>query len=266
MVIAPMDSIDLAPVTSLQQDGWSDIRVAFSRYIEEPFSYPIKVDMDNQLAGVGATIIHGDVAWLGHIIVSPEYRGKGLGKLITETLVNIAKEYNCQTIYLLATALGAPVYEKVGFVTETEYMIFTDINFPQETLETSHIQPYKEDFRQGISKLDQETSAENRLFYLEKFLKDALVYLEENEIEGYYIPTLENGPIIAKTERAGLALTKLHLRNHHQLIFPKENRCLLHFLSTYGYVANSSCKRMRFGELKPTKMAFIYNRIAGYLG
>lgn len=266
MVIAAIDATDLDDITSLQEEGWSDIRLAFTRYIEEPFSLPIKIAIDKQLAGVGAVIVHRDVAWLGHIIVQKEHRGKGLGKIITETLVNLANEQGCETIYLLATALGAPVYEKVGFVTETEYNIFTNIDLSTEATESGNILSYNENFKQEIVVLDKITSAEDRLFYLEKFLKDSYLYINKNKVEGYYIPTLENGPIIAKTQDAGLALVKLHLKTHKQLIFPKENDLLVDFLHDKGYTPTSSCKRMRFGKWKATKMAYIYNRIAGYLG
>lgn len=266
MIIAPIVSADLENVAYLQEEGWSDIRVAFSRYIEEPFSHPIKIEIDNKLVGVGATIVHGDIAWLGHIIVHPSYRSKGLGKIITQTLVGIAKENNCQTTYLLATELGAPVYEKVGFVTETTYCIFTDITISQKIPISSHIQPYSADFRKEVAELDQQTSSENRFFYLEKFLGDMWIYVNKNRVEGYYIPTLENGPIIAKTENAGLALVSLHLKDHQQLIFPKDNTILLQFLNSNNHKESSSCKRMRFGDWKPTNMAHIYNRIAGYLG
>ncbi|MBL0009542.1 MAG: GNAT family N-acetyltransferase [Saprospiraceae bacterium] len=97
---------------------------AIQFYITSDFCFPIKVSIDHKIAGTGTAIIHHDVAWLAHIIVHPDFRNQGIGKLITESLVKMAHAKSCDTLYLLATELGEPVYRKIGFETETEYLFF----------------------------------------------------------------------------------------------------------------------------------------------
>lgn len=262
----PINLADIPSLLILQQEGWSSIDIVFKGYINEANCYPIKIEENGNIVGIGAIILHNDVAWIGHVIVHPEKRNMGLGKIIVQQLIAIAKANNCRTIYLLATELGAPVYEKVGFITETEYLIYKDIHLTNNTAETSFILPFQDRFKQQVLSLDRETSSENRSILLEKHLDDCLVYLENETVTGYYFPTLRDGLIIAKTPTAGLALTKLHLTKQGRLIFPKENIDLVNFLSDNGCTATSSCKRMRLGAPLPLRMEYIYNRIGGNLG
>ena len=128
MEIQVLNHHDINFIAELQPEGWDSILPKMVFYVESSFCFPIKVIIDNKIVGLGATIIHENTAWLGHIIVHNENRGKGLGKLITQKLIEIAKQKQCQTILLIATEFGAPVYEKVGFVTQTEYLFFKDIS------------------------------------------------------------------------------------------------------------------------------------------
>ena len=68
------------------------------------------------------------MVWLAHINVQPGNRNHGLGKLITQFLVDEAQAKNCDTIYLIATDLCEPVYKKVGFETETDYLFLKILN------------------------------------------------------------------------------------------------------------------------------------------
>lgn len=120
MRVQPLNHNDLNSLPGLQPDGWQDITPSFEFYTRSSFCFPLKIISDDKIVGIGTTIIHHDVAWLAHIIVQKDYRKKGIGQLITERLVDSLKPMNCETIYLLATDLGAPVYEKAGFETETE--------------------------------------------------------------------------------------------------------------------------------------------------
>lgn len=265
-VVKTLNQADLPSLLVLQPEGWSTLDGVFLHYIESGNCHPVKLEEEGNNVGIGATIVHNDVAWLGHIIVHPEKRNKGLGKIIVQQLITIAKANNCRTIYLLATALGAPVYEKVGFITETEYLVYKGIHLKNNTTESSFIVPFQDRFKQQILSLDRETSSENRSILLEKYLNDSMMYLEDETVTGYYLPSLGDGLIIAKTPAAGLALTKLHLRKQDCLIFPQDNINLVNFLSDNGHTATSSTKRMRLGDSLPLKMENIYNRIGGNLG
>ena len=56
---------------------------------------------------------------LSRIIVNPEYRGKGIGKIFCLELINKAKKLNCKTISLNVdkeNEIARNLYNKLGFV------------------------------------------------------------------------------------------------------------------------------------------------------
>lgn len=218
------------------------------------------------MVGIGTTIIHHDVAWLAHIIVHKEHRKKGIGKLITETLVDSLRSKECETIYLLATDLGAPVYEKVGFETETEYLFFKDIKINNGLTVAAGITPYHEKFKEQITTIDKKTSGEERMFHLEDHLQNGFVCLEGGIVNGFYLPTFGDGLVLATNSSAGLALLKFHLRSNEKLVFPKNNLAATNYLYEKGYKETVTGKRMRLGKERAVNFKNIYNRIGGNLG
>ena len=72
-----------------------------------------------RLVGTTTTTIHGELAWIGMVLVHPQERRQG----IAAELMNVALDYlngKVDTIKLDATSLGQPVYEKFGFQVESE--------------------------------------------------------------------------------------------------------------------------------------------------
>ena len=258
------DEIDL--ISDLQPEGWNDIRPNFDFYLQSSFCFPIKVVIDDTIVGLGATIIHNDVAWLGHIMVHPDQRGKGIGQRVTQSLIDIAKQNKCETIYLIATKLGVPLYEKLGFITDTEYLFFKDINFDKELLISDQVIPYKQEFKDEISNIDKMATGEERMMHLEDALENGFVYINNHKIEGFYLPALGDGLIVANNSSAGLELLKLHLRSNEKVIFPVDNSLATDFLHNNGFKQYDVAKRMRLGNIRPFKPENIYNRIAGYIG
>lgn len=264
MEVLPLNNNDVNLLGNLQPAGWPDIVPNFRFYTASSFCFPIKIIIDGKIAGIGAAIIHHEIAWLGHIIVHPEYRGKGIGAYITQTLVDMAKQHNCETINLIATDLGAPVYEKAGFTTETEYLFFKDIHIAS-TL-SPHVIPYKKEFREQIAEIDYLTSQEERMFFFEEHLARGLVYRSNNMVEGFYLPTLGEGLIIANTPTAGIELLKVHFNTNDKVAFPKDNLYAATFLHERGFKEIRTAKRMILGKPRNVILSNIYNRIAGNIG
>ncbi|MGZ8540684.1 MAG: GNAT family N-acetyltransferase [Chitinophagaceae bacterium] len=266
MTVNPFIKSDLDLLPDLQPEGWPDILPAFNFYTKSSFCFPIKIIADNRLVGTGTTIIHHDVAWLAHIIVHKEYRKKGIGQLITETLVDSLQSENCDTIYLLATDLGAPVYEKVGFITETEYLFFKDIKIAEDGQTPIQVKPYRKEFKEQIAEIDGMNSGENRLFHLEDHLQDGFVYHEDKIVKGFYLPGFGDGLIIANNPVAGLELSKLHLQSNEKIVFPKDNVVATNYLYENCFKETLTGKRMRLGKKRHVNFQNIYNRIGGNLG
>lgn len=66
-------------------------------------------------AGTSLLIDHPEVAGLHWVATLPEYRGKGLGYAVSHRPLVDAKIRNLTEAVLLASELGKPVYDKIGF-------------------------------------------------------------------------------------------------------------------------------------------------------
>ncbi len=264
--VEPLIEDDIDSITELQPAGWEDIAPNIAYYITSDFCFPIKIVIENEIAAIGATIVHNDTAWLGHIIVREKRRGQGIGRLITEKLVDIANSQNCQTIYLIATDLGAPVYEKVGFLTETEYLFFKDLDIENHASAFENIRNYTESDRKAVFEIDRATSGEERMCEIEGHLERGFVYHDKNGIDGFYLPTLREGLIIANSPIAGVDLLKFHLSKNSKVVLPKDNLAGISFLYESGFREFSKAKRMRLGRKRDVRFEHIYNRIAGNIG
>lgn len=266
MQIHPFTSNDIPLLVLLQPEGWHDIIPIYRFYNASPFCYPIKITIANEIVGVGTTIMHNDVAWLAHIIVHPDYRNRGIGKLITQALIDAIDSRTCKTIYLIATALGEPVYEKIGFETETEYLFYKDILPINNYIPSSNILPYNQVFHDQIQRIDQQVSGENRMFHFEQYLSNAYLYVTNNRAEGYYIPDFHEGLIISNSSKAGIELMTTRMLTKENAAFPIDNIEAIAYMRIQGFEPFKTAKRMRLGEIRTVAYSNIYNRIAGSIG
>ncbi|HSD06825.1 GNAT family N-acetyltransferase [Flavobacterium sp.] len=267
MTIETLNNSDVSLLNELQPFGWGDILPAHEFYTTNTdFCFSIRINNDTKIVGIGTAIIHNDVAWLGHIIVHAESRNQGIGRLITQSLVKDSVPKNCETIYLIATDLGSPVYTKVGFETETEYLFFKDIKAEESWKISNSIIPFLPQHKAEIAEMDQLISGENRLFHLEKHLKNGFVYQNNNSIEGFYLPTFGEGLILTKTKEAGIEFMKMRFTNHDNACFPKDNIDAIDFLYKYGDKEFKRAKRMILGKRRSWNPSNLYNRIGGNIG
>lgn len=262
----PIVSTDILKLVHLQPEGWLDIKPKFEDYINQKYCFPIKLLEKQDIVAIGSVIVHEDVAWLGHIIVHPNHRKKGYGKLMTQQLSKIATSKNCTSIQLIATDLGAPVYESVGFIKDTEYLFFKEISLPLPQLSNEHIVNYNTIYKDQMLALDSLVSGENRSCEIEDHLASSYLYVSDGSVLGYYLSTLGEGLIIAIHPTAGKELTEFHLKTKTTLVIPKENIHALSFLQEHQHHPYASAKRMYLGQKINVKFEHMFNRIAGNIG
>jgi GNAT superfamily N-acetyltransferase len=257
---------EINQLSDIQPEGWPNIIPKFEYYTTSRFCFPIKVIIDNQIVGIGTTIIHDNCAWLAHIIVHPNHRNKGLGKIITQSLINQAHHKNCDTILLVATELGSSVYKKLGFKTTTEYLFYKVLKNKQKYANLDFIVPYTESFKNQILELDKKISGEDRLENMSQHIENSIIFFRNGKVEGYFMPTFGEGLIIATNKTAGLELLKFRLNTHENIIFPKDNSTLRQYMLENNYDLYYSAKRMTLGKDPKVDLSKIYARIGGNLG
>jgi GNAT superfamily N-acetyltransferase len=265
MQILPFTQSDLDSLLQIQPHDWNDIRIPISSYLEPDYIFPFKAVIDGVLVGTGTAILHEKTGWLATIVTHSEYRNQGIGKQITEHLLAILQSHNCEYIYLIATALGEPVYKKVGFTTESRYDFYKDINLENLPI-SENVSPYKSDYKQAIFELDRMISGEDRSQHLEDFLADSFVYFQNGKIKGFYLPNFGDGLIVANTPEAGIELMKKRFQKFKIASFPQENTTAHDFMKSHGYAPVATHARMHFQKRMPWKPASLYNRVGGNIG
>ena len=260
------EEADLLDLPVLQPPGWGDLIPRFRFFIDVPFCFPIKITFFDKMIGIGASICHADSAWLACIVIHPDHRNQGLGTMITRKLMDDLDRRRYQTIFLDATYLGFPVYQKLGFVTELEYVHLK--SGEPFSVESGHecLADFNDKFYEEIIILDKRISGEDRQETIKLYLRGAKIFLRNNNLEGFYLPGLSDGLIIAGNEEAGLALMKLRLTTRNFSIFPECNKTALEFVQSLHFNHYRSSKRMRWGREKPWHPQLLFNRISGQLG
>ena len=78
-------------------------------------------EVDGHVVGTVTTIIYEDrFAWIGMVLVDPEFRNRGIGRALLQLAIEHLDSRSISCIKLDATPQGRPVYEKLGFVDEYE--------------------------------------------------------------------------------------------------------------------------------------------------
>jgi ribosomal protein S18 acetylase RimI-like enzyme len=266
MKIESIQKEDLEHVRQLQPPDWDDIGIPHQQYITSTSCNPVKIVIDNKIAGIGTAIKHEDTAWLAHIIVRPEYRGKGVGKAITQALVDSVDKHRYKTIYLIATDLGFPVYQRIGFEQEADYIHLVSKTGARPLTVPSSILTYDKKYRNEIIELDKFVSGEDRQERFEGQFESARLLLSDAKVSGVYFPHLGNGLIIARNAIAGVELMKLRLEERDFAILPAANKPAIKFLLRNDFKQVRISKRMYMGKKRRWRPSAVYNRISGQFG
>jgi GNAT superfamily N-acetyltransferase len=169
-----LDDVDPA-ADVLVGGGWGDRRAFFRFAVGHDRCWPFVAEVDGRLSGTGIATANGSVGWVGMIFVDEGLRGRGLGTSLTGAVIDRLEAEGCTTLALLASPLGRPIYERLGFTAETEYRLLVthggggapdeatggDPEGHPSDLE-SLLRPYRPGDLPAIAALDWAASGEDR--------------------------------------------------------------------------------------------------------
>ena len=117
-----MTPADVDPAAdAVARGGWGDRRAWFTFATAHPGCGPIvAVDRDG-IVGTGVGTANGSVGWVGTIFVTPERRGAGLGRALTDHVCAALEAAGCRSLVLVATDEGRLLYERMGFEVVDRY-------------------------------------------------------------------------------------------------------------------------------------------------
>ncbi len=101
--------------------GWNQTPADWRRYLELQPDGCFVACANGAPVGTTTTCIFGRVAWVAMVLVDEAYRGQGIGRALMDHALAFLDRQGVRSVRLDATALGRPLYEKLGF--ETEYTL-----------------------------------------------------------------------------------------------------------------------------------------------
>jgi len=178
--------------------------------------------IDSKVVGTVTGLNYGNqLAWVGMMLVSKEYRGRGVSKILLNTLIEKLKD--CKSIKLDAVPTGVPIYKKLGFVEEYEICRMTTASMKHINTDFYHgdhlrkkknkavmtMLPITESSLVKVSQIDEELYGVNRIdlfkFLLKEQRSSCWEIREDDFVKGYVFGRtgskyLQVGPVLAQGE------------------------------------------------------------------
>jgi predicted N-acetyltransferase YhbS len=168
----------------------------------------VVAEAGGEVAGVAAGAVFAGTGWVGGVAVVPAHRRVGLGGALTEAIVEFLEGRGVATVLLHATALGRPVYERLGFVPETPYRTLSGPTLARGPREAP-VRPGQAGDLEAVAALDRAATGEDRRRLLTALWPaGGLVATAGGRPLGFHLPSpwRPGGATIAADPGAGLAL------------------------------------------------------------
>jgi len=230
MVIRPALEGDTTPALAVMSQ-------AFDLHLRAPTVHTLVAGSDSgvllvaedagEIVGTAASVGFGSSGWLGGVTVVPEARGNGLGRALTEAAIDALGDI--ATVLLLASALGRPLYERLGFEAEGRYRVFLSGSMkPEKTVELRDV---READRDAVLELDRRATGEDRALAVLASLDGAVATPDLSAVA--LRPPWRALPIVGDPAGATTLLTSL-IEPGMRLAVPEENRAAVTLLRLLG--------------------------------
>jgi GNAT superfamily N-acetyltransferase len=111
------DDLDLG-LRLKDQAGWNQTAADWRRFLRLEPDGCFVAEWEGRPVGTTTTSVFQTVGWIAMVLVDETARHRGLGTRLVEHALSYLEQQGVQTIRLDATALGRPVYERLGFTAE----------------------------------------------------------------------------------------------------------------------------------------------------
>jgi predicted N-acetyltransferase YhbS len=241
--------------------GWGDRRLTLAFYLRYAMADLFVAEAaDGAIVGTASAVRHAATGWIGLVFVAPALRGQGLGRRLTVAALERLQDLGCRSILLAASALGRPIYERLGFSTCGGYAVLrraaADLAVPSQP----DVRRLRAADLEAVSRLDRQASGEDRRAAIETLgLADGQGWVlgPPGAVRGFALRTPWGlGPAVAADPVDGQRLLDVLL---HQpwtaaqvaVTVPTENALARAHLASRGFAEGDTLPRMVFGETVP---------------
>jgi len=237
--------------------GWNQTSADWERFLSASPDGCFVAEAEGRVAGTVTTIVYqGRFAWIGMVLVDPEFRGRGIGTRLLNRAIEYLDSRSIPTLKLDATPQGKPIYEKLGFASEYEIERWTLDRPARGTTAQTLRSPTLDD----LLELDREVFGADRSALLRTLVSAApdftLAVREGEALAGYAFGRRGSvadhlGPWTAKQESAACELLEEFLaRSSRDRIFVdclKSNPFAKTLLRAHGFEFSRPLTRMYRG-------------------
>lgn len=243
--------------------GWNQTPEDWRRFLAMEPGGCFIAEWNGAPAGAATTTVYGpQLAWIGMVLVHPEFRRRGLGRALLEHCITSLQERRIACIKLDATPLGKTLYDRLGFQDEWTLTRWsaTGIQVPAREMDPG-VRPWREEDAGLIDSLDAAAFGVSRQRLLRMLVAqscDALA-LESppGKMAAYGLlrpgaRALYLGPAVAASPAEALRLLPALLaRRPGQTIYwdiPDQQTALIEWARQRGFTPQRPLIRMFLGE------------------
>jgi GNAT superfamily N-acetyltransferase len=255
---------DLAFADSLRAlAGWNQTLADWRRFLTMQPEGCFLAQWDGAPAGTATTTVYGsDLAWIGLVLVHPEYRRRGIGRGLLINCIEHLRASRVRCIKLDATPQGRPVYENLGFIDEWTLRRWeTDLSTLAGVVPDSHLRDWEEADALRLDPHDVRAFGGSRrelILALARQSRCALAYESQPGApigygllrHGAHASYL--GPVSATSPQAGIALIEaLTAQGVAGRVFwdiPDLNVSAVDWAERHGFSVQRSLTRMWLGD------------------
>jgi len=146
-------------------------------------------EVEGKRVGHIFSVSYGKLGWIGLLIVTAEYRERGIGKILMKKTMNHLLSREVEIIKLEAVPTIANLYRKLGFVDEYDSLRFSGVSRKITSLSSHCVKFLKKEEVTELAKFDAEYFGANRIKVLMRLYHDnpKLCYVSytKSKITGY---------------------------------------------------------------------------------
>jgi GNAT superfamily N-acetyltransferase len=281
-----MTAADVDTAVALARaQGWRDRHDFYEIALRAPTCQALVGTLEGRVVATGLGTVSLPVGWIGAIVVTAEEQRRGIGRAVTEEISVRLRAAGCETLSLVATEAGRPMYERMGFRVATYYHQLQGEHLDERPVPPAgaRVRPLHPADLPAVFELDRTATAEDRSAVLAAVAAAGGWILEEEGtdgsgagcdggLRGFLLPTERAyGAVIAPSPEDGIYLLNLrrHLvapGAHVRAGVPDEHEAGWRELEARGWEETWRAPRMLLGPDVPWRPDWIWGQINSAMG
>ena len=200
---------DLAAVAGIYRDaGFRPDLVDDLRFLRDLDGEIFVCTWNGKVVGASSCLAFVRTGWIGGVAVSQAHRRRGLGRELTEVAQRALAARGVTTSLLHATGMARPLYERMGFRAEAEFLELHGPALPGPAGAAPQVRPGTPNDFAAILDLDRTATGEDRRRLLRALWPQGGLVYDAGTVRGFALRQTAGaaGAVIAAEPDAGEAL------------------------------------------------------------